>query len=78
MNQKDWFSSSEHETAVSRFISAEAERLSAVVQKDGALMGVSLCIAMLSAYPVFMKSLGLKDIAVQMLTDALDQAKDAR
>lgn len=71
----DYFKSKGHEEACIRYIKIERERIHALIESEGPLAAVSLCVAMLSAYPSFMKTLGLKKVAVNLLKDALAEAR---
>lgn len=71
----DYFSSAAHELALKNHIETERQRMHDLIETEGPLAGVSLCVAMLAAYPAFMKSLGLKKVAVKLLQDALKEAR---
>lgn len=71
----DYFQSKEHEELCISLIETERQRIHGMIEKEGPLPAVSLCVAMLSAYPSFMKTLGLKKVAVKLLQDALKEAR---
>lgn len=71
----DYFVSPEHELLVKHHIETERERIHGIIEKEGPLAAVSLCVAMLAAYPSFMKTLGLKKVAISLLQDALKEAR---
>jgi len=72
---QDYFKSEEHAAATARDIESERALLEKIATEEGAFAAVSRLVAILAAYPTFLKAIGLKKVAVTLLQDALKEAR---
>lgn len=75
MNYPDYFKTTEHEERVKGAIAREQARLLQITEVSGPLAAVSDAIGAMSAHISFFRSLGLKQVAISLLKDALSIAR---
>lgn len=71
----DYFQSEEHFDKLHSFITREHEIMSKTLAEDGLESSLTYSIAVLMAHSTILSSIGLKEIAVKILKEALQAAR---
>lgn len=76
MDEIDYFASKEHFARVEQAVDREVQRLNLLVESEGIFVAMSDAIGSMTAHISIFRSLGLKQVAVKLLQDALRIAKN--